>query len=989
MKTFHKKRVPLLLNLLLVLLVQFSWAQENIISGTVTDEKGLPVSGASIVLKGTTTGVITNVKGTFKIKVPSASSILTISSIGYATQDVVASSSVLKISLQSISNVLNDVVVIGYGTVKRKELTGSISTVSSKDFQQGAITTPEQLISGKVAGVSITSNGGSPGAGSTIRIRGGASISASNDPLIVIDGVELSGNNIYGASNSLSLINPNDIETFTILKDASATAIYGSRASNGVILITTKKGVSGKPVFSFSTQVSVSKIIKEDDVLSASAFRNYVNSNPLGDSLVNGVPFKSLLGTANTDWQKQIYQSAVETDNNLSVSGAIKKVPYRISVGYLDQDGILKTDNLQRYSGGISLSPVLFDNHLKIDVNLKGAINNTRFANNAAVSSAVYMDPTQPVYDANSPFGGYWEWYIKDPTTGAVTMNKLAPRNPLALLNLYSNTSTVQRSFGNVQFDYKFHFLPELHANLNLGYDVAKGDGKINVPAYAAQNYLDGGQKNKYANRIGNDLLEFYLNYNKTFAKIKSNINVTAGYGYYNNLSTNYNYPSFRANGDTIPGTIPQYAMDKPQTTMLSYYGRLIYTFNSRYILAASIRTDGSSRFSPSTRWATFPSVAFTWRINQEKFLDNFKKLSNLNLRLSYGTTGNQDGISPYPYQAVYSLSDNASMVQFGNTFYNMGTPAAYDADIKWEQTATFNAGLDFGFFDNRLSGSVDYYNRKTKNLLNIIPIPAGSNFASNILTNIGNVTSNGIEFTLNATPVKNKNFTWDVSFNFTYNDTKITNLTATQDSTYIGSLNGNGVQINSVGYGKDAFFVYHQVYDKSGKPIEGVYQDVNGDGKINQADLYHYKNPYAPYVLGFSTQFTYRKWSLSTVLRANIGNYMYNSLAAAAIQSNTFNPLQYLANTLSEVTKSNFYAGQQLSDYYVQNASFLKMDNLTLGYNFGRINNKVGLRVSATCQNVFTATKYTGIDPEIYGGYDNALYPRPRIYLLGINLQF
>lgn len=984
MKIVHKKTALLLLNLLFII-VQFSWAQENVISGKITDENGLPVSSASVVLKGTTTGVITDAQGAFKIKVPS-SSVLTISSINFATQDVIVSSSSLKITLQSVSNALNDVVVIGYGTVKRKELTGSITTVSSKDFQQGSITTPEQLIAGKIAGVSITSNSGSPGAGSTIRIRGGASLNASNDPLIVIDGVELSGNNIYGTSSTLSTINPNDIETFTILKDASATAIYGSRASNGVILITTKKGIPGKPVFNFSTQVSVSKIIKEDNVLSASAFRNYVNSNSLGDSLVNGVPFKSLLGAANNDWQKQIYQSAIETDNNLSVAGSFgKKIPYRVSVGYLDQNGILKTDNLQRYSGGISLSPVLFDNHLKIDINLKGSISDRRFANNAAVSSAVYMDPTQPVYDPSSAAGGYWEWY-----TQPGVLNKLAPRNPLALLELYRNTSVVQRSIGNIQFDYKFHFLPELHANLNLGYDVAKGDGKIFVPAYAAQNYLDSGQNNKYANRINNGLIEFYLNYNKTFDKIKSNLNVTAGYGYYNNLSTNYSYPFYRANGNVEPGTEPLYPVDKPENTLLSYYGRLIYTFNSRYILAASIRTDGSSKFSSSNRWGTFPSVAFTWRINQEKWFANAKNLSNLNLRLSYGTTGNQDGIANYSYLGVYSLSDNTSMVQFGNQFYNMGTPAAYDADLKWEQTSTFNAGLDFGFFNNRLSGSIDYYSKKTENLLNVIPIPAGSNFSSTILTNIGNVENHGIEFTINATPVKTKSFTWDVSFNIAYNETKITNLTATKDSTYAGTLYGNGVQINSVGYTPGAFYVYHQVYNKTtGKPVEGVYQDVNGDGVINQADLYRYKSPFPPYILGFSTQFTYRKWSLSTVLRANIGNYMYNQLATAAVQSNVFNPLQYLANTLSEVTKSGFVNGQDYSDYFVQNASFLKMDNLTLGYNFGHLSKDVSLRINATCQNVFTVTKYTGIDPEIYGGYDGSLYPRPRIYLLGINLQF
>lgn len=984
----------LIIQLLFLSVFHYAIAQNRTISGTVSDDKSNPVQGASVSVKGSSAGTATDNAGRFSLAVPASAKTLVISNVGYNNQEVtVSGKNAINVTLVSASQTLNDVVVIGYGTARKREVTGAIATVTAKDFQQGNITTPEQLIAGKVAGVSITSNGGSPGAGSTIRIRGGASLNASNDPLIVVDGVPLSpGKNpdgtsvLYGVSNPLSLINPNDIASFTILKDAASTAIYGSRASNGVVLITTKKGTAGKPVFNFSTQVSAATLIKEADVLSANQFRQYADS--LGTGLIGNVPFKSLLGSANTDWQKEIYKTAITTDNNLSVSGAFKNLPYRISAGYLNQDGILKTDNLQRVSAGISLSPSLLDNHLKININLKGALNKTRFANGGAVGSAVYFDPTQPVHAA-TPYGGYYEWYSTDPSTGATTLNKLAPRNPVALLDLYRNTSTVQRSYGNVQFDYSFHFLPELHANLNVGYDVAKGDGNVEVPAYAAQNFLDSGQHNHYANRVNNSVAEFYLNYNKTIASIKSNINATAGYGYYNNLSTNYNFPAFRANGDTIPGSQPKFLLDKPENTLISYYGRLIYTYNTKYILAASIRTDGSSRFSPSTRWGTFPSLAFTWRINQEKFLVNSTALSDLKLRLSYGVTGNQEGIYNYPYLGVYSLSDNASKVQFGNTFYNMGTPAAYDANIRWEQTEAYNAGIDYGFLNNRISGSIDAYYKKTKDLLNTIPIPAGSNFSSTILTNVGNIENKGIELLVSASPVRNKRFAWDVSFNAAYNINKITNLTATKDSAFPGSLVGS-VQINSVGYNPNAFYVYHQQYNENGKPVEGVYADVNNDGIINQNDLYRYKSPFPKYVLGFTTQLTLDKWSLSTVLRANTGNYMYNGVATGALQSNIFNSLGYLANTLSEINKSSFYYGQASSDYFVQNASFLKMDNLTLGYNAGFIiHNKVGLRINATCQNVFTVTKYTGIDPEIYGGVDNALYPRPRIYVLGVNLQF
>ncbi|MBC7934454.1 MAG: SusC/RagA family TonB-linked outer membrane protein [Rhizobacter sp.] len=961
--------------------VQVAVAQTRQISGTVQDDKGTPLAGASVTAGSASTS--TDRSGQFSLTVPDAAQSIIITNVGFATQQLsITGVSTVSVKLVSNAQVLTDVVIIGYGSVRKKELTGSVAIVGSKDFQKGTITTPEQLIAGKVAGVSVVSNSGSPGAGSTIRIRGGASLNAANDPLIVIDGVPITTTNIYGASNPLSMVNPNDIETFTVLKDAASTAIYGSRASNGVILITTKKGTSGKPVFNFSTTASVSNIAKRADVMNADQFRSYVDS-------MGTQPFKDLLGDANTDWQKEIYTSALTTDNNLSVSGSLKNLPYRVSVGYLNQDGILRTDNLQRFSGGLSLSPTLLNKSLKVDINIKGAMNKSRFANGGAVSNAIYFDPTQPIHDTNA-FGNYWEWFSTDPVSGAITINKLAPKNPVAMLDLYRNQSEVYRSYGNIQMDYRFPFIPDLHANVNLGYDVAKGDGTIDVPAYAAQNYLDSGQKNKYSNKVDNKVGELYFNYNKTFKNIRSNINATAGYGYYNNLATNYNFAQFRANGNMIPGSGQKNAFDKPRNVLISYYGRMIYTYDTKYIFAASIRTDGSSRFAPENRWGTFYSGAFTWRINQEKFLAQSKTLSDLKLRLSYGVTGNQDGIYNYPYQSVYSLSDSSSFVQFGNTWIPMGTPAAFDESIKWEQTSNLNVGIDFGFFNNRLSGSIDVYAKKTKDLLNEITVPAGSNFNTRLLTNVGNIKNKGIELTLNATPVQGKHFRWDVSFNAAFNDNEITNLTATKDTASPGTQVNNNVQIHSVGYSPFSYFVYKQQYDQAGKPIEGVYVDQNSDGIINTDDLYHYKSPVPDYILGFSTQFTYDRWSLSTVLRAAIGNYNYNGLATGALQSNVFNSLGYLANTLDEVNKSGFYYGQQLSDYFVQNASFLKMDNLALSYDFGKLmNQKLALRLTASCQNVFTVTKYTGIDPEINGGMDFAIYPRPRIFSLNANIQF
>lgn len=967
---------------LLLLLCTDARAQESLmpVQGTVRNEKGQPIESASVSIAGARGGTVTDDQGHFALTVP-PSSMLVISFVGYDTLHVRAAPR-LDIALRPAAGSLNDVIVIGYGSVKKKEVTGSIVTVTSKDFQQGSITTPEQLIAGKVAGVSITSGGGNPGGAVTIRIRGGASINASNDPLIVIDGVPLSGNNIYGVSNPLSMLNPADIESFTVLKDAAATAIYGSRASNGVILITTRKGKPGRPVFNFQTQVSASKLIKEASLMSAAQFRHYVDS-------LGSPTFKSLLGNTTTDWQKEIYQTAISTDNNLSLTGSAKGVPYRVSVGYLHQDGILRTDNLQRMTGAISLSPRFLNGDLKVDINLKGSLSKARFANGGAISSAVYFDPTQPVH-AKSAYGDYFEWASVDQNTGSVTLNKLAPRNPVAMLNLFHNLSDVRRSFGNVQLDYRLPFLRDLHANLNLGYDIARGYGTIKVPAYAAQNFLDTGQNNQYKNKLGNKVLEFYLSYDKDLTSIKSHVTATAGYGYYNNTSWNYSYPFINAKNDTALSSTPPHPFDKPRTVLLSYYGRLVYSFHDRYYLAGTIRTDGSSRFSPEVRWGVYPSAAFTWRINQENFLKNSHTLSDLKMRLSYGITGNQDGINAYPYQAVYGVSDNSSRIVFGDSIYNMASPAAYDQHIKWEQTTTYNAGLDYGFLGGRISGSVDFYYKKTKNLLNIVPIPTGSNFSSTLLTNVGNVENKGLEFQVSANIIKTKDFSWDAGFNVAFLHTEITNLTAVKSAAYAGTLYGNGVQINSVGYDLGSFYVYHQIYDNTGRPIEGVYQDVNKDGAINTADLYHYGSPFPKTIMGFSNQFTWQRLTLSTVLRANLGNYMYNNVATGAIQSNVFNTLGYLANTFSDVLHTGFYYSQPQSDYYVQNASFLKMDNLGLSYNAGSVfHNGAQLRINANCQNVFTVTKYTGIDPEIYGGYDNALYPRPRVYVLGLNLQF
>lgn len=1004
MKKNMRKFCSVFLQTILYLLLSVAAMAQNVVTGKVTDSKdGSPVQGVTVAVKGTQVGTQTGADGSYRLTAP-AGATLVFSSVGFTTQEVAAGSNSVDIQFESIGQQLNEVVVVGYGTARKKDLTGSMTAISSKDFLKGAITTPEQLILGKVAGVNITSNGGAPGAGSTIRIRGGSSLSASNDPLIIIDGVQLSGGGISGSANALALINPNDIETFTILKDASAAAIYGSRASNGVIIITTKKGRRGKPTFNFSTQVSAGKVSKKIDVLSADEFRNYVKTF--------GTPAQAaLMGTANTVWQDEIYHTAIGTDNNLSMSGGLTgkfNMPYRISAGYLNQDGVLKTGNLQRVSAGINLSPVFMDNHLKVDINVKASNSKSRFANEGAIGAAVSFDPTQPIKTGSPRYGGYFEWLDPSAVTG---LKGLAPSNPVSLLLERDDRSSVNRSVGNIQFDYKFHFLPELKANLNLGYDAAKGSGTIFVNDSVKSQYRrdvdtsgkrKGGANNKYLQKIDNKLFEFYLNYAKDLRSVKSRIDVTAGYGFYDNAYNNYNYADYFVDGTKRVNSEPAFATDKPQNRLISFYGRLNYTFNQKYILTINARTDGSSRINPDNRWITYHSEAFAWRIKDENFLKNSKTVSDLKLRIGYGITGQQDGISNYSYLANYAISNATAQYQFGNTFYNMYRPVAYNNKLRWEKTATSNIGIDFGFLDNRISGGLDFYLKKTTDLLNDVNQSAGTNFAAVVLSNVGNMENKGVEFTINTQPVRNKNVTWDFGFNVTYNRNRITKLTFTEDPNYPGQRfggiaggTGNSVLINSVGYNRGAFYVHQQVYDnKTGKPIENLFEDRDRDGVITDKDLYRYKSANPDVFLGFNSSVSYNRFNAGFVMRASLGNYMYNNVYSnTGIQRNIINPLNFLSNGSRNVLESGFTgSGPRFfqSDYYIQNASFLRMDNINIGYNIGKVfNEKATLRANANVQNAFIVTKYKGADPEINGGIDNNFYPRPRTFVFGLNLDF
>lgn len=969
-----------------MLFSEMAFAQVSSFTGTVVDastKEALP--GVSVVVKGTTLGTATDLDGKFTLTAENGS-ILVFSYIGYTTQEVAAAQGDINVLLKPDTENIDEVVVIGYGQVKKDDATGSVTAIDTDDFNKGAIASPQELLTGRVPGVSITSGGGAPGAGSTIRIRGGSSLSASNDPLIVIDGVPVSSDGVSGMRNPLNTINPNDIETFTVLKDASATAIYGSRASNGVILITTKKGKAGQDFkVNYSGTVSVNTIADKIDVLGADQYREMIESY---------YPEKTdLLGEASTNWQDQIFQTSISTDHNVNFSGSKFNTPYRVSVGYTNQQGTLKTSELERYTTAVTLNPSFFQDHLKVNLNAKGMLINNRFADTGAIGSALVYDPTQPVTSEDevySKYGGYYTYLNADGNREV-----LAPNNPVAMLEQKSDESQVQRFIGNAQFDYKFHFLPELRANLNLAYDYSKSEGDVIELAEAAWTHgnLGNGSNKSYTQEKKNQLLEFYFNYNKELKNIDSKIDVVAGYSWQEFWREEINSAttSFDGAQEKNPGSV-----FATMNRLVSYFGRMNYTFKDRYLLTFTMRRDGSSRFSDDNRWGIFPSAAFAWRMIEEDFFKKFDKLSNLKLRVGYGVTGQQElGLGDYPYQTLYTVSNGQAGYQFGNKHYLTIRPNAYDENIKWEETTTYNAGVDFGFFSNRLTGSVDVYYRETSDLLNEVDVPAGANLKNRIVTNVGSLENKGVELSLTGVVINNDNWNWQLSANATYNKNKITSLIDSNDPDYkgidVGGISGgtgNTVQVHRVGYAANSYYVYEQLYDATGAPIEGAFVDQNEDGKITEDDRIIYKNATPDWTLGFGSNLSYKNWTLGMNARVSLGNYVYNNIESD--KGTIENSGSFITNRVSSVYDANFFKPQYLSSYYVQKGSFFKLDNVTLGYDLGNVINGISnIHIYTTVQNVFTITDYKGLDPEISGGIDNNIYPRPRTFLLGLNVNF
>ena len=945
-----------------------TFAQQIVVKGIVKDTTGEPIIGANVIVKGTTNGTITDFDGNFLLNA-NKGDIIIISFIGYRSQEAQAAAS-MNIILKDDTELLDEVVVIGYGSVKKDDLSGSVVAIKAEEMNKGAVTSPQELIMGKVPGLSVSQGDGAPGAGSTIRIRGGASLNASNDPLIVIDGIPVSNDAAPGTPNALATINPNDIETFTVLKDASATAIYGSRASNGVIIIQTKKGTQDKIKVSYSGTFTAKDPYKRIETLDAQSFREVMQAQyPEGTAqsadiqrILNVYPNQS------TDWQDAIYQTGLSTDQNIGIAGKAGFMPFRISLGYNTEKGTLKTSKYERYTGAVNLSPKFFDNHLSVDINVKGTINKNRFADSGAVGAAAFFDPTKPIYDEENRYNGYWNWGI---VQGAQA--DLATQNPLSLLYDRNNHGTTKRSLGNIQLDYKIHGLEDLHANLNLGYDVAKTTGRNFVNSNSVQSSLDKtftglGQGNTWNNLRRNHLLDFYMNYAKNIESIKSNFDIMAGYSwqhfYYANHDITYSNPTEdlgAKEGYTYDENERHYIRDDHrripyENYLISFFGRLNYNFMDRYLLTATLRRDGSSRFSENNRWGLFPSAALAWTISNEPFMKATENvLSKLKLRLGYGVTGQQE-IGDYQYITSYSFSTNPNTTYLGTTLLK---PNGYSPDLKWEQTTTYNVAIDFGFLNNRINGSIEYYQKHTKDLLNTISAAAGTNFINLITANVGKMKNKGVEANVNAIAIQSKDFTWEVGYNITWNDSKITKLTTTFNPDYQGIDAGTN-QKHQVGEMPGTFYLYQQVYDENGKPIQNAFVDRNNDGQITEADRYlTHKSPMAKVYMGFSSQFSYKKWDLGFNLRANFGNYVYNGVASGNSTSNNYGGKGFITNLYNGFQDTGFTllntSEQMASDYFLENASFLKMDNLTLGYSFqnlfaAKLSGRIYQRICPKC---------------------------------------
>lgn len=949
---------------------------QTTVSGIVTEQStSLPLPGVNVLIKGTTTGTATDFDGNYQIEVNNGD-VITFSYVGYVTKEITYNGqSTLNVALAEDAAQLETVVVIGYGSVKKEDLTGTADLITSDDFNEGPVLSAQQLISGKVAGVNVTSGGGAPGEGQNIVIRGIGSLSLNSSPLLVVDGIPLDSGGVGGSRNPLNLINPNDIESMVVLKDASATAIYGSRAANGVIMITTKKGKDREFKFNVSSSFSSYSAINQVDVLSANQFREVVNST--GDAAAI-----ARLGSANTNWQENIYENATGSDHTFSALGNAYGVPMRASFGYSDHEGILMRDNFKRTTGSLNLTPSFLDDHLKVELNARGMYTENKFANRGAIGSAVSYDPTQPVFNG-SQYGGYHSWI--DPSTG--NQLNLAPTNPLALINFVDDTAEVRRIIANGKFDYNIHGLEDLTATINIGLDKSNSHGRtITSDLIPTSDATWNGSRNTYNQEATSQLFDAYLTYAKEFNE-DNNFNAVLGYSYQSFEYDNFNYDS-EAEED---GNDFEF-IDKSKNVLLSYFARVNYDYKGKYLVTGTLRADASSKLNPDDRWGYFPSIAFAWNIANEDWLKDSNTVDNLKLRVGYGEVGNVNGLGDYQFLTRYNASQSTADYQFGNSFYQTYRPQPLNEDLRWEVGKTFNIGIDYGLWNNRVTGSLNLYQKETTDLIASALVDPFTNFGNRIDKNIGDMENKGIEFAVNWIAVQNENVEWSIGYNIAYNDNEVTKLPFDQSVGGISGGVGNTIQVHTEGEAPYSFFVYHQLYDTDGNPIEGAFADLNGDNIINDEDRHLNEDPYADVTMGLNSNLSYKNWDFSFVSRASIGNYAYDNVAsstahlARATENNILTNLHsdYLSTGFTALTDTNL-----LSDHYIQEASFFKIDNITIGYTWKQATEKLNVRFYASLQNVATITDYTGLDPEITGGIDNNFYPRPRTALFGVNLDF
>ena len=1007
-------------------------AQSITVRGTVVDPSGEPLIGASILAEGTSVGTATDIDGNYAINVnPDAT--LVFSYVGYDPQSVaVKGRTTIDVTMKENSVMLNEVVAIGYGVVKKSDATGSVAVVKPDEIEAGLATSVQDMLVGQTPGVVVTTAGG-PEGGASIRVRGGSSLNASNDPLIVLDGVPLDNGGVQGMGNPLAMISPENIESMTILKDASATAIYGARASNGVIIVTTKRGKSGKPQINFSANMYINHAHKRWDVLSADEFRNLIVER-FGENS----DAANALGDTSTDWQDEVLRTTVSSDYSLSIGGTAGVLPYHANISYTNSNGIIKTSKMDRLTLGFNLSPKFFQDHLSVNANVKGFYVRNQFGDAGALSSAISYDPTHPVRSdlpivggtsgQKYMFNGFYE-VANVNSEGVVQLYDNASLNPVGMLENKDNYANVYRSNGNLQLDYSMHFLPELHANLNLGYDVSKTNETNATAANSAEawknhEHYGGGYKTDTYQFKSNTMLEFYLNYKKEFDAASQMVDVVGGYtwqrtyneGHYSGANGNagvrtspgLNYPTlvdgkyymdqndatvdlvgkpFQADGISSDGNYHW----KDHLQLLSFYGRVNYGLLDRYLLTFTVRGDATSRLSKNNRWGVFPAAALAWKLNNEAFLESASGwLSDLKLRLSWGQTGQQEVGNSINYMPMYAIASPS--VSYPNGLGGWYLPVyarGYNPDLTWETTTTYNAALDFGFLNNRITGNIEYYHRKTTDLLAFVAVPAGSSTTNMLNRNIGSLENYGVEFNIQARPIVTKDFTWTLNYNVGWNHNEITELTG--NSVFkVGGIsggNGNTVQIHAVGHPANSFYLFQQVYDENGAPLEGVYVDQNGDGQIDEADKIINKSPDPKVTMTFGSQFRWKSWDLGFNIRASIGNYVYNNvLSTKAVYNDLF------AYGLNNLVKNDHYFEQPryMSDYYLRNASFVRCDNITLGYTWDNlINDHLRLRLFGAVQNPFVITKYKGVDPEVFGGIDNSVYPRATVYSLGLVATF